>query len=133
MLPPIPPTKGPLAEGGVVFSAEAAQRVGAATVYVEKMYRNPPPPKGDSRGSGTDGRYAFLAAGATITGASGSTLGSGMVQLCKVDPVSNVLTGVGATVKTRNAGGAVAGGASGAYVKLGWANGAWSLDVVLCS
>lgn len=76
------------------------------------------------------GAYGFLAAGASITAASGSTLGNGTVTLCtRTGGSLNANLG---TATVYNAGGAVSGGASGKYVKLGWAADAWSLDVASC-
>jgi len=83
------------------------------------------------RSNGDSGRWGFLAAGQTISGASGMTLGHGTVTLCS--RAGYTLDDDGDSVEVLNAGGEVTAGTGGRILKLGWTEGAWSLDVFPCS
>lgn len=76
------------------------------------------------------GAYAFLAAEATISAASGATLGSGTVRLCS--RVGATLTADGFDVTVYNAAGQVDGGEAGLYLAISLRDGEWSLDVAPC-
>lgn len=110
----------------VSFSRRDAGRVRDATVYFEREVRGGRPrPRDRARGNLNPGIYAYVAG--NISGASGNELGGGTAVLCS--RVVKTLTPDGETVGFLNAGGPVAGPV---YVKLGWADGEWSLDVVVC-
>ena len=131
MTPPIPP-QGPAVGGPpVLFDPASAARVGQVVKYIEGGYRNPPPTKGGITPAGRPGTWGFLAAGASITGMSGSTLGSGTVTLGKRSG-STLSSSGGLSVTVYNAGNGFTAGGSGQWLKLGWVDGAWSVDVSAC-
>lgn len=82
-------------------------------------------------GNAPSGAWGKLAAGETISGSSGTTLGSGTVTLCTRDGAD--LTEGTEDVTAYNAGGTVTAGSGGRVLKLGWTDGVWSLDVFPCS
>jgi hypothetical protein len=128
----VPEQKAPTDSGPVVFDRPSAERTRDAVLYVEGFYRGGKPLRGRGLKSWSNpGRWAFLAASATITAASGATLGSGTVRLCSRS--GPTLTADGDFVTVYNAGGAVTAGGSGKYLKLGWTDGDWGLDVAPCS
>lgn len=78
--------------------------------------------------------YGFLAAAATITGATTTggtlTLGSGTVTLCS--RVGTILTADGLSVTVYNAGGSMTAPSGGRILGLCWRDGDWSVDVAKC-
>lgn len=114
------------ANGPVQIDRVTADAFADATRYVQRIVRGRDD-RGYPRGTGLNpGIYALTTS--TISAASGATLGSGTVTLCSRSGAT--LTADGETgVTVYNAGGSVA---SGRYVKLGCAGGAWSVDVDKC-
>lgn len=112
----------------------SGKRIVAATKYVERFYRG----SGGARGfdgpfaNPLPGVYAFIAASAAVSGASGLSLGSGSATLCSRSPGSPTCVANGPVVTFYNAGGGFTAGVSGQLCKLGWVNGDWSLDVTPC-
>jgi len=110
----------------VNLTYDAAVRTREVVRYVEGSFRHGAPrPRRTSGAWSSAGAWAYVAG--TITGASGSRLGSGTAVLCSRNV--DVLTADGDTVSVLNAGGGVVGPV---YVKLGWVDGVWSLDVAPC-
>ena len=128
---PVGPQRDPLDNSPVRLERATAERMAASTRYVERIVRTQAAPqRRDMRTWESAGAWGFLAAGATISAASGATLGTGTVTLCSRDGAD--LTADGIEVDVYNAAGSVSGGTSGVYVKLGWTDGDWSLDVAPC-
>jgi hypothetical protein len=112
----------------VALSPAAATEIGETVRYVRGVNRSRTPRKGKGLSAWSNsGAWGFLAGGATITAASGATLGSGSVRLCSRSVAT--LTADGDTVDVYNAGGSVSGPL---YIKLGWTDGDWSIDVAKC-
>lgn len=127
---PLNPQQNPAGGGPVALNRDAYHRVRDAVRYVETFRRNRVVPGKGLNAFIRPSSYAFLAAGATISAPSGSTLGSGSVTLCSRSGAT--VTADGETVTVYNAGGSVSGGGSGKYVKVGWCDGDWSVDVAPC-
>lgn len=129
--PPDTSAKPALGGSPVIPTSEAWSRVSRATRYVERMDRSRTPRQRRGSPDGVNpGVYGFLAAGATISGASGLTLGTGTVTLCSRTGATCVANGDSVTVY--NAGGSLSGGASGLLLALGWVDGDWSVEVAPC-
>lgn len=116
----------------VIPTAAAWSRVSAAVKRVEGASRSKPPYKGNGFGAWSNpGGWGWLAPGDYISAVAGDTLGVGTVTLCS--RVGRTLTPDGDEVTAYNAGGQVDGDPStGTYLKLGWTDGVWSLDVAAC-
>lgn len=140
---PIPPPMPPLDGPPVALSSQAAKRVGEATRYVEKIRRGGKGEDGRTpRHAGNPGFWAWIPpAGGTnpltgiaytgiVTGSAGNYLGTGYVILCS--RAATVLTADQETVVVYNGGGQISTGTAGVYVKLGWTDGDWSVDVAPC-
>jgi hypothetical protein len=127
-----PPAAGvptPVDDGNaVVFDRPSAVRVVRVTKYVEGMIQQRPGPRNQPRDLSPAGAWAKLQSGNSISGASGSSLGSGSVTLCSMS--SGALTDDGDVVTAYNAGGSITGPA---YLKLGRVGTDWSVDVAPCS
>lgn len=122
------PSGIPGSNGPVLPDRASCERFADSTKYFETMIRGKDAPKGGRRRGEKAGTYAFLPSGSTITSASGAALGEGLVTLCSRSGAA--LTADGETgVQVYNAGGTVNGPV---YIKLGWTDGDWSVDVVLC-
>lgn len=131
MSTPLPPRGTAIGGRPVVLSRPTARRILDAVDQVERIGQLRAPRTGGDRGQGrSSGAWGYLAAGASITGASGSTLGSGTVTLCSRS--GTTLAADGDSVTVLNAGGEVVAGTGGRYLKIGWTDGAWSLDVFPC-
>lgn len=125
------PQSDPVGGPPQLVDPATAARIATAVSYVEDSSRGGRPRQRRARGPWeVAGVYGFLASGATISAASGATLGSGTVTLCSRSGAS--LTADGESVTAYNAGGSVTAGAGGAYVALGWVDGDWSVVVVKC-
>lgn len=130
--PPVTALAPPLPGGAVAPSASAFSRIAATVRWVESRPRNElPNGRRRSLPAQAGGAWGFLTAGATVSGASGMTLGHGTVTLCS--RAGYTLTADGDSVEVLNAGGGVTAGAGGRILKLGWVDGVWSLDVFPCS
>jgi hypothetical protein len=108
----------------IALSPETYARHSEAVAYVEDMIRTRAPRSGNRRFPGlAPGAWGLLAAGDTISAASGLSLGSGTVKLC--DRTGAVLP-ANESVDVSNAYAAMDGGTGGKIVRLAWVLGEWA-------
>lgn len=123
--PPVGSQSAAVGNDPVILDRTAARRTEDVVRFVETSYRLRSPRNRFRPTSANAGIWAYVAG--TITGASGARLGSGTAVLCS--RAGDTLTADGPTVGVLNGGGGVVGPV---YVKLGWTDGDWSLDVAPC-
>jgi hypothetical protein len=112
----------------IALSPATFDRHDAAVRYVEGMIQTRIPRDGSGRSPWlAPGAWGLLAASATISGVSGTTLGTGTVTLC--DRSGSALKSPPETVSVANSGAAITAGGSGKLVRLAWVLGEW---VVSC-
>lgn len=116
-----PDSKTPIA-----LSQETFARHAAAVEYVEQIVQTRAPRDGRQRFPGlAPGAWGKLASGATITAASGITLGTGSVKLCDV---TGTVYPEDETVTVYNPGAAITASGSGKIVRLAWTLGDWCVN-----
>jgi hypothetical protein len=109
----------------ILFSPETYSRHENALSYISGDYRTRAPRPGRGRFPRlTPGAWGLLAAGATITGASGLSLGSGTVKLCARD---GTVYDADETVDVANAGTDISGGDAGMVLPMEWTSGEWTV------
>ncbi len=109
----------------VVFSPETYARHDAAIRYINRVSRTRDPMGRRDRFPGIRaGAWGLLAAGGTITAASGLTLGSGTVKFCNREGTADDPE---VSVDVANAGGTIDGGSTGAVLPMEWTEGEWSV------
>lgn len=109
----------------LLFNRASADRTQAAVKFVERQFRDVRRRGKGNRGWSAPGAWAYI--GGAVSASVGTTLGTGSAVLCS--RVGAVLTADGDTVTFYSAGDAFSGPC---YVKLGWTDGDWSLDVAPC-
>jgi hypothetical protein len=110
----------------VALSPPVYARHEAAVRYVEGQIRTRAPWPSSGRFPGVaPGAWGRLASGATITAASGLTLGQGQVKLC--DNTGTVFP-EDETVGVRNAGSAINATSGPRIVRLTWTKGDWAVS-----
>lgn len=110
---------------GVIFSPETFAEHDAELSYVRRQSRTREPLGRQKRFPRIiAGAWGKLAAGATITAASGLTLGSGTVKLCDRE---GAVSDDAEDITVANAGGELLGGSEGLLVPLEWTEGEWSV------
>lgn len=77
------------------------------------------------------GAWAMLASGATISAASGMSLGSGTVTLCSRS--GSALTADGQVITVYNAGDAITASGGNKAIKLSWADSVWVASRCTCA
>lgn len=114
-----PPVGGP----PIALSPETYDRHDQAARYVEEIIRTRAPRPDRSRFPGlAPGAWGLLASGHSITAASGTSLGSGSVNLC-----DRAGTDSGESVTVYNAGITISASGGAKIVRLGWTGGDWSV------
>ena len=114
-------------EEGIVFSPETFAEHDGALSYIRRLSRTRSPLGRQKRYPRViPGYWGKLAAGATITAASGLSLGSGTVKLCDRE---GTVFDEDESVGVANAGKVLTAGVSGAVVPLEWTDGEWSTCV----
>lgn len=114
----------PVDDTPIALSPETYKRHEGAVQYVEGLIKTRAPWPGWGRFPGVlPGSWAILASGATISAASGTTLGSGDVNLC-----DRAGTDSGITVTAYNAGAAITATGGDRIVRLAWTWGDWSVN-----
>lgn len=111
-------------DDAIVFSPETFKAHDDAVTYIRSRIRTRDPLGRQKRFPRIiPGAWGKLAAGATITAASGLSLGSGSVKLCDRE---GTVADDAEDVDVANAGSVLTGGVGGAIVPLEWTDGEWS-------
>lgn len=110
----------------IALSPETYARHAEAVDYAESDVRTRAPRPSGDRGQGlAPGAWGRLASGATISAASGLTLGTGSVKLCDR---TGTLPASPEIVTVSNAGAVITASGSDKIVRLAWTLGEWCVN-----